>query len=191
MNLPKITFLVLIFIVISSGYYLISGGIKIDNPIAKIATKPTPTFIPSPTIKPTSSPSASDYYWQGFDIWVKTKDYLRAEKLYLQSLNIDPNYAPALSSYGYIRGAFYGEYQLAEKYLTQAMDIDPNWAYAPYNLALLYSIRSVDEHSRELSQKSLDWFRFTLDKFSTHPDYEWFNQHYQAALDYHRQNFGE
>ncbi|MBD3250732.1 MAG: hypothetical protein GF381_04160 [Candidatus Pacebacteria bacterium] len=63
-----------------------------------------------PKVSPTpeaDTSKAEEYYWQGFDIWVKTKDYEKSSQYYRQALEADPDFAPALSSLGYIRAVFY------------------------------------------------------------------------------------
>ena len=133
--------------------------------------------------------TAEDYYRQGFNIWVRSKDYQQAEKYYLQALEIDPDYPPALSSYGYIRGAFYQDYDYAYQNLERAMELDPTWAYAPYNMGLLYSIQAVDEQSAALHQKGIDYVQLAVDKFPNHPDHSLFVQHLQEMRRYHQERF--
>ncbi len=171
---------------------------EIDQPPKKLpaqklisATKaPTPT--PATALQQPESKNDPWYYYnQGFSIWVQTKDYEKAAGYYQQALDIDPDFAPALSSYGFIQGAFYKKYDLAHKYLEKAQKIDPNWAYAPFNQGLLYSIQSLDINSAEMHQQGIDKVQFAVDNFPNHPDIDHFKEHLREMKRYHNERFPE
>lgn len=161
----------------------------------ELEPSPTPSLSPSPAAKANEKPEktrtqAEEYYWKGFNIWVETKDYHKASEYYQKALEVDPDFAPALSSYGYLRGAFYGEYEKAEQYLKKAMQLDPNWAYAPYNLGLLYTLQGSEMKDEQLHKKGIEWIQSAVDQFPDHPDNEHFSNHLNAAKRYHQQTWG-
>ena len=138
---------------------------------------PTPTSTSTPTPTQPSTASAQQLWQKGFDIWVGTKNYNQASIYYKQALAIDPNFVPALASYGYMLGAFYNRFNEGEAMLKKAMQLNPEWAYAPYNLGLLYDISGRRE-------EGIYWLQYTVDHFPTHPDIDWFKDHLRVAKEW-------
>ncbi len=114
--------------------------------------------------------TAESEWNKGFDIWISTQDYQKAAVYYKKSLELDPNYPPALSSYGYLLGAFYDRPEEGITMIKKAMELDPNWAYAPFNLGLVYSINGDDKNG-------LYWLQYTVDHFPNHPDISHFREY--------------
>lgn len=143
-------------------------------------TRRTETILPDAN-KTADKQSSEDNYWQGFNIWTETKNFTEAEKYYAQALRLNPDYAPALSSYGFIRAAFYDEYETGEKFLNRAIQIDPEWAYSYLNLGLMHDLeqlyynldKPLDKTPEWLESRraySIKWLEFTVNRFSDHPD---------------------
>lgn len=133
---------------------------------------------------------SEDNYWKGFNVWIETKNFKEAEKYYAQSLRLNPDYAPALSSYGFIRAAFYDEYETGEKFLNRALQIDPEWAYTYLNLGLMYDLEQLyynldkpqDKSSEWLDNRhkyAIKWLELTVDRFPDHPDIYYFKEQLQ------------
>jgi tetratricopeptide (TPR) repeat protein len=138
----------------------------------------------SPQVSPAKAVNkitATDYYWQGFDIWVTQKDPTAAAIYYKKALAINPDFAPALSSYGFLLGAFEGNPVEGEKMIRRAMELDPDWAYAPFNLGLLLDINGD-------YREGINYVQYTVDTFPTHPDIEHFKEHLQAMKNHYGVN---
>lgn len=124
-------------------------------------------------------PGTAGYYYElGFDKWINTKDFKAAGYYYKKALEIDPNYPPALSSYGFILAADENKFKEGEAYLLRAIELDPTWAYAPYNLALVYDIAGNWEKSKE-------WIDYTTKNFKDHPDYSYFMETFATMKEFH------
>lgn len=111
--------------------------------------------------------TASYYFELGFEKWAQIKDYETAANYYNKSLQVDSNYAPALSSYGYIIGAFYNRYDEGVDMLNRAMKLDATWEFAPFNLSLLYNLHGDYESAKY-------WKEYTIKNFSTSPNFDYF-----------------
>lgn len=157
-------------------------------------TRQTETLLPGAQ-NTTDLQTAESNYQKGLGIWTSTKDFVEAEKYYVEALKLNSNHAPALSSYGFIRAAFYDEYELGEKFLNRALQIDPHWAYAPFNLGLLYDLEQLYYSLERPENKSSDWLKnrheyatkwleFTVDRFPDHPDIQHFKEQLQVTKDF-------
>jgi tetratricopeptide (TPR) repeat protein len=162
--------------------------------VSSAEVTPTPIMKPLPTVEPVVSPTHAageifrygrwlkpntpDYYFElGFDAWSERKDWQTAAKYYQKSLDLDPNFAPALSSLGYIKGEFMGQFDTGEAMLKKAMELDPSWAYAPFNLGILY-----DLHGRPSDAKH--YMEYTLATYPNHPDIQHFRQMYKSMQEH-------
>ncbi len=139
--------------------------------------------------------TAENNYQKGLSIWTSTKDFVEAEKYYVAALKFNPNHAPALSSYGFIRAAFYDEYETGEKFLNRALQLDPEWAYAPFNLGIMYDLEQLYYNLDQPGIKSSEWFKkrhenaikwleFTVDRFPDHPDRQHFKEQLQVTKEF-------
>lgn len=173
--------------------------IATPTPTAMVELLPTvksgvsPARLPSPSTEPPSEeeifrygrwikPNTPDYYFElGFDAWIERKDWQTAAKYYQKSLDLDPNFAPALSSLGYIKGQFMGQFDTGEAMLKKAMELDPSWAYAPFNLGILYNL-----HGRPNDAKK--YMEYTLATYPDHPDISHFRQMYRSMQDHWKEN---
>lgn len=160
-------------------------------------TRRTETLLPG-TCETVNTQLSQNNYWKGFNIWTETKNFLEAEKYYAESLRLDPDYAPALSSYGFIRAAFYDEYETGEKFLNRAMQIDPEWAYAPFNLGIMYDLEQLyfglsnppaknEEWLKKRQAYAVKWLEFTVNRFPEHPDIYHFKKQLSEMEDYYRE----
>lgn len=160
------------------------------DPIPASVPTLTSTVQPlSPTVTPSPIPAvdkrAEELWNKGFDVWVQKKDYAAASTYYKQALAIDPNYAPALASEGYMLGAFYDKFLEGEAMIKKAMQLDSTWAYAPYNLGLLYVVHaysaSTNTRNIPMLQQGITWLQYAVDHFPNHPDHAWFVDHLRVA----------
>lgn len=119
--------------------------------------------------KAAAKQQVATYYWQGFEELYGNQDYRKAGTLFKQALDIDPNYAPALSSYGLIQALFYGKTTEGEAMIRRAIDLDPTWAYGTHDLGLVLFVKGN-------KAEGIKWVQYTIDTFPQHPDIEGFKQ---------------
>ncbi len=147
----------------------------------KVVTSPSPTIAVSPSLSLSSqerSKMAKQFFEQGFAIRMSTDDWQKEKIYYDKALAVDPNYPPALSSRGFIYGAFEDQFDKGANMLKRAIELDPNWIYAPYNLSLLYDLHGDWPTSQY-------WMEKALSIRPNDPDTAYFKETYAGMKKFH------
>lgn len=71
----------------------------------------------------------------------ETGNFVEAEKLYRQMLDINPNSSDALNNLGYLEKEVYGDLERAAEYFDKALEANPNHEEARENRALITDIQ--------------------------------------------------
>lgn len=121
--------------------------------------------------------TAEYYFLLGFSEWRKNQNWSVAKKYYEQSLTIDPEYPPALSSLGMGKIMFENDISGLDM-IHHAISLDPSWAYAPYNLAIAYDYLGNWEESSY-------WIAYTRKNFSWHSDFSYFEETFRMMEQTH------
>jgi len=77
------------------------------------------------------------------------KEYKKAEKSFMLSIEEDPTYGYALVQLGNLNKDHFSEYEKSEKYYLKALDIYPEYIYVNYELGNLYKDKLYDYKKAE------------------------------------------
>lgn len=101
---------------------------------------------------------AQMYYEMGYSAWHLQRDWKTAKRYYEMSLQVDPNYVPALSSYGALIATFEGKRVEGKALLERAVNSNVKWPYASYNLGILYAQEGNMKKAEELINAAIKMY---------------------------------